>query len=245
MDKALYTSLSGATRAMQAQQMHANNLANVNTDGFRADYLNAVSKTVEGGEMDSRVHVRSEEQWTDLSAGQLSHTNRELDIAIEGQGWLTLVSEEGEEAYTRDGSFFVDAEGVVRNQQGWMVAGQGGAIQLPDYSSLEVGSDGTISVVMNGMAEDQIVMIDTLKLVNPDAADLQKYPDGLFRAPVGVPVDVDPAVTVVSGYLEGSNTSPVQEMVSMMNLSRNFEMQLKMMRSVEQVAQAGDELLRR
>ncbi|AMO56378.1 hypothetical protein GZ77_06170 [Endozoicomonas montiporae] len=245
MDKALYTALSGATRAMHSQRMHANNLANITTDGFRADYLNAVSSLVEGEGEQTRVHVANGEQWTDLSNGQLSFTGRDLDVAIQGDGWLTVVNDEGEEAYTRDGSFFADADGVLRNAQGWMVAGQGGPIQLPDYEKLTIGADGRVSVVMNGAAENEIVMVDVLRLVNPQAADLAKGGDGLFRVGEDVAVPEDAAVTVVSGYLEGSNTNAVAEMVAVTNLSRNFEMQLKMMSSVERIAQAGDELLRR
>ena len=245
MDKALYTSLSGATRAMHAQSMHANNLANISTDGFRADYLNAVSSVVEGKGADTRIQVTNGEHWTDLSAGSLSHTGRDLDLAIQGEGWLTLVDEQGNEAYTREGSFYPDADGVLRNARGLMVAGEGGAIQLPDYEQLTIGDDGRLSVVMNGTAGDQVMMVDVLKLANPAAADLSKGLDGLFRLAEDVVADADPDVVVVSGYLESSNTNAVAEMVALTNLSRQFEMQLKMMQSVEQVAQAGDELLRR
>ena len=245
MDKALYTALSGATRAMHSQRMHANNLANISTDGFRADYLNAVSAHIEGEGEQTRVHVTNGEQWTDLSAGQLSYTGRDLDVAIQGEGWLTLVNDEGEEAYTRDGSFFADADGVLRNARGWMVAGEGGPIQVPDYDKLTVGADGRVSVVMNGVADNEVAMVGVMRLVNPEAGDLQKGMDGLFRVAEGVNVPEDEAVTLVSGYLEGSNTNAVAEMVAVTNLSRNFEMQLKMMSSVERVAQAGDELLRR
>lgn len=245
MDKALYTALSGATRAMHSQRMHANNLANISTDGFRADYLNAVSALIPGEGEQTRIHVTNGDQWTDLNAGQQSYTGRDLDVAIQGEGWFTVMNEEGEQAYTRDGAFFADADGVLRNAQGWFVAGQGGPVQLPDYEQLTIGADGRISVVINGMEGNEMVMVDVLQLVNPDAADLHKGTDGLFRVAEDIEVAADGAVTVVSGYLEGSNTNPVSEMVAFTNLSRNFEMQLKMMRSVEQVAQAGDELLRR
>ena len=245
MDKALYTALSGATQAMYSQRMHANNLANVSTDGFRTDYLNAVSLQIEGEGEDTRIHVTGDQYWTDFSGGQLSHTGRELDMAIQGEGWLTLVDDQGNEAYTRDGSLQVDADGILRSANGWMVAGQNGPVQLPDYERLTIGHDGRVSVVMNGTEESQLVMVDVLNLVNPDVADLTKGADGLFRAPDGVDVPADEAVTVVSGYIEGSNTNAVSEMVAFTNLSRNFEVQLKMMKSVERVAQAGDELLRR
>ncbi|OED44709.1 flagellar basal-body rod protein FlgF [Endozoicomonas sp. (ex Bugula neritina AB1)] len=244
MDKVLYTAMSGATRMMDSQQVRANNLANISTTGFKGDFNNAFALAVEGEGYDSRVHSEIGEQWTDMSGGTLSQTGRSLDLAIQGEGWFTLMDDQGNEAYSRAGNFHVDGEGVLRAANGMMVSGDGGPITVPDYQQIVVADNGGLSVLPDGADQDQVMVVDNLKLVNPPSEQISKGDDGLFRAVDGQPVDVDPAVSLVSGYLEGSNVNAVSEMVSFMTLSRGFEMQLKMMQSAETIAESGDTLLR-
>ena len=244
MDKVLYTAMSGASRMMETQQVRANNLANISTTGFKGDFNNAFALAVEGDGYESRVHSSVGDQWTDLSGGSLSQTGRSLDLAIQGEGWFTLVDDQGNEAYSRAGNFHVDGQGVLRAANGMMVAGEAGPITVPDFQQAVVADNGNISVLPNGAEQDQMMVVDNLKLVNPPEGQLQKSDDGLFRIAGDDPVDADPAVSVVSGYLEGSNVNAVAEMVSFMTLSRGFEMQLKMMQSAESIAEAGDSLLR-
>ena len=244
MDNALYTALSGATRSMETQRVYANNLANMSTPGFRADYLNAMAQTVPGEGFDTRVQSRIGEQWTDMNTGPLARTDQPLDLAIEGEGWFSVQDANGEEAYTRAGSLRVDGEGVLRTATGLVVVSDAGPAMLPPFERVEVGSDGRISVKLEGAAESELAEVSFLKLVNPPADQLSKGDDGLFRLPDGAEAPIDPEVSIVSGYLEGSNVNAVKEMVSFINLSRNFEMQLKVMRSVETVAEAGDRMLR-
>ena len=244
MDKVLYTAMSGATRIMDTQQIRANNLANLSTTGFRGDFSNAFAQAVEGEGYDSRIHAQMAEQWSDLSGGTLSQTGRSLDLAVQGEGWFTLLNEQGDEAYTRAGNFHVDGQGVLRAANGMMVAGDAGAVTVPDFQQIVVADDGSLSVLPDGADPDQMMVVGTLKLVNPSAGAVVKGEDGLFRSLDAQPLAVDPAVSVVSGYLEGSNVNAVAEMVSFMTLSRGFEMQLKMMQSAETIAEAGDTLLR-
>ena len=244
MDKTLYTAMSGATRIMQTQQVKANNLANLSTTGFKADFNNAFAEALQGDGFDSRVHTRNAEQWTDLSGGTLSQTGNDLDVAIRGAGWFAVLDAEGDEAYTRAGRFHVDGNGVLRADNGMMLAGEGGAIMLPEYEQLVIGENGVITVVPSGAGNEQIMQVAQLKLVNPPENELVKSPDGLFRLPEGEVAVEDDEVTVVAGYLEGSNVNAVSEMVSFLSMSRGFEMQLKMMKSAETVARSGDQLLR-
>ena len=244
MDKTLYTAMSGATRIMETQQVKANNIANLSTTGFKADFNNAFAEALQGEGFDSRVHTRNAEQWTDMSGGSLSQTGNELDVAIRGEGWFSVLDAEGNESYTRAGRFHVDGNGIMRTDNGMMVAGEGGAIMLPEYEQLDIGEDGVVTVIPSGAGNEQVMQVAQLKLVNPPAADLTKSPDGLFRLPEGEVAAEDPEVALVSGYLEGSNVNGVSEMVSFLSMSRGFEMQLKMMKSAETVARAGDQLLR-
>ena len=244
MDKTLYTAMSGAARIMQTQQVKANNIANLSTTGFKADFNNAFAEALKGDGYDSRVHTRNMEQWTDMSGGTLSQTGNDLDVAIRGEGWFTVLDEDGNESFTRAGRFHVDGNGILRSDNGMMIAGEGGAIMLPEYEQLEIGEDGVISVIPNGAGKEQIMQVAQLKLVNPPAEDLTKGADGLFHLPEGEVATEDPDVHLVSGYLEGSNVNGVSEMVSFLSMSRGFEMQLKMMKSAETMARAGDQLLR-
>ena len=243
MDKALYIAMSGATRIMQTQQVKANNIANLSTTGFKADFNNAFAKALQGEGVDSRIHTRNVEQWTDMSGGALSQTGNQLDAAIQGQGWFVVLDEQGRESYTRSGRFHVDGDGVMRTDNGMMVAGEHGAIMLPEYEQLNIGEDGVITVIPGGAGKEQIMQVAQLKLVNPPAEKLSKGADGLFHLPEGEAADNAPEVTLVSGYLEGSNVNGVSEMVSFLSMSRGFEMQLKMMKSAETLASAGNQLL--
>ena len=252
MDKALYTALSGVSRTMESQQVRANNLANISTTGFKADFNTVMADTIggamggamEGDSFDSRVHAENRSQWTDMTGGSLMFTGRKLDVAVQGEGWLAVIDETGNEAFTRAGNLHVDGEGILRTAKGMMVSGEGGPIQLPPFEQVVIGESGVISIQPDGADKDQIVETALLKLVNPDEANLRKDDQGLFRLPEGIPAEADPSVTVVSGYLENSNVNAVSEMVSFMTLSRTFETQLKMMQTTQKIAETGDVLLR-
>ena len=238
MNSAMLNAIDGTVRIMQKQQVHANNLANVSTAGFRADYLSLAQKTV-----DSVEQPNAKSQWSDFDAGPMSQTGRDLDLAIQGEGWFVVQDEEGKEAYTRSGSFNIDGDGFLQTASGKAVMGDGGAIVLPPYEQIVVGQDGRITVKVQGARNTELAEVGMLRLVNPPAADLAKGEDGLFRIADGKFVPADPAVTVASGFLEGSNVNAVKEMVSFIELSRQYEMHLKTMKSVEKVSASGDKML--
>ncbi|OAN16715.1 flagellar biosynthesis protein FlgF [Photobacterium jeanii] len=242
MDKLLFTAMSGASRVMMAQQVHANNLANVNTTGFRSDIEQADSVKVKGQGYDSRALVAARAGGSDFSAGTLQHTDNPLDVAIRGKGFFAVEAHEGDEAYTRAGNFTLGAEGELMLGER-PVMGVGGAIVIPEYEQLNIGSDGTISVVPQGGGLVQEV--GQLKLVNPDFAQLRKSEDGLFRVTgEGGQADAADDVTVAAGYLESSNVNAIDALVNNISLARNFELQVKMMKTAEQLATTGNRLIR-
>ena len=209
MDKALYVAMSGARQLMLAQQGHANNLANVNTNGFRADFHQARSMPVFGEHHPSRVYAETERPATDFSMGSLVQTGRELDMAIQGAGFIAVQSADGSEAYTRDGSLAVDVDGTLKTSTGIPVIGEGGPIILPPADTITIGVDGTLSIVEVGQPPDALVAIDRVKLVNPDPATLEKGLDGLIRlkppeegappAPDAGVAPLDPLARVATG----------------------------------------------
>jgi len=241
MDALVYTLMSGAERALRAQQVHANNLANLDTNGFRADLELAGSEAVTRGYgYDARHMSRLEANAVSSREGPIRETGRDLDVAISGPGYFAVQWRDGE-AYTRAGSFVVDQDGALM-LNGHPVLGDAGPIVLPAYSRIEISPDGTISVLTPGQIEMQAV--DRLKRVRPAADDVTKNTAGLIVARSGEPLPADDTVTVRSGHLEGSNVSAVEEMVATMNLNRDFEIQMKLYRAADQLAEAGNRIVR-
>ena len=243
MDKLLYLSMTGATQTMLAQTARANNLANVNTTGFKADLAQARAMPVFGEGYASRVYAMTERPATDQRAGVLDYTGRELDLAVEGQGWLAVVAPDGSEAYTRAGALQITAAGLLTTGSGLPVLGGGGPIQLPPAAKIDVGDDGTITVKLSGGADNELAIVDRLKLVSPPAGALHKGVDGLMRSRNGAPLLADAAARVKPGYLEASNVNAVSELTSIIDLSRRFEMNIKMMTDAKENSEAAARIL--
>lgn len=247
MDKALYIGMSGAKQNMLAQRAHANNLANVSTTGFKKDFAQARSMPIFGEHHPTRAYAMTERPGTDLSAGALMETGRKMDVAVDGEGWLAVQNQRGEEVFTRSGSLQIDVNGLLRNANGDMVMGNGGPVALPPFDNLQVGADGTISIVPVGGPPDQLVEIDRLKLVNPPPEALEKGEDGYIRRKPDQALDgpepPDAALRVASGFLESSNVNAVEEMIANLQLSRQYEMQVKVMSTAKENSEASARLL--
>jgi len=245
VDKALYIAMTGAKHNMAAQTSHSNNLANASTTGFRADFAQARSMPVFYGEgHPTRAYALTERPATDFSSGPLNQTGRDLDVAIEGEGFIAVQSPQGTEAYTRAGSLNIDEVGMLRTSSGLPVMGNEGPIALPPAEKVEIGSDGTISMVAQGQDAEAMVEIDRLKLVNPDPAELSKGEDGLLRLADNAVAPAEGQVRVTSGFLEGSNVNVVDEFTRILSLSRQFEMQLRVMTNAQQNSETSARLLR-
>lgn len=239
MDKMLYISMTGASQNTMAQRAHANNLANISTTGFHRDYEQARSMPVFGESYPARVYAMSERPATDFTPGSLQETGRDMDVAIEGQGWIAVQTPDGGEAYVRTASLQIDALGQLRTGNGLPVLGNGGPIAVPPEQKVEIGQDGTISIRALGEAPNVMAEVDRIKLVNPDPKTMEKGTDGLIRVKGATePVAVDANVRITSGFLESSNVNAVEEMTAMLSLSRQFELHVKMMRTAEEDAAA-------
>lgn len=167
-------------------------------------------------------------------------TGRKLDLAIRGEGFFTVQTADGQEAYTRAGNFTVDTEGkLLLNER--PVMSDGGEIVLPEYRSLTIGRDGTISVTPPGGGAK--LEAGKLKLVQPETKNLVKGADGLFRQKQGGVADASDQVVVASGFLEGSNVNAVDELVNSMELTRSFELQVRLMKSADEQARLGAKLI--
>jgi len=239
----LYTSMTGATQMLHAQAVTANNLANANTTGFKQDLTLMVSKPVDG-ENSSRHYGVATTMAQDFNKGSLITTNNSLDIAIEGEGWIAVVGQDGTTGYTRAGSLNVGGEGILRNREGQMGLGNEGPIAVPPDSRVEIANDGSINVFGTGAFSGDFSIIDRIMLVNPAHGEMAKGLDGLFRMKSGGEALPAAEVRVKSGVLEGSNVSAIEAMTEIIQSSRQYEMQVKMMKSADELATKSSALLR-
>jgi flagellar basal-body rod protein FlgF len=246
MDRLIYTAMTGASQALEQQATVANNLANTSTTGFRAQLANyrAVPMNYgDGSDATTRTFVLSATPSSDFTPGPIQQTGNPLDVAVQGQGWLSVQTADGNEAYTRQGNLHVDENGQLVTAGNLPVVGNGGPISIPPGSQVTIGKDGSVSVLAAGDPANAIALIDQLKLVNPDAANLTRGDDGLFHPADGNPADTDPNVNVVSGAIEGSNVNPVAAMVSMISNARQFQLQSKLLQTADQNEQSANQLL--
>ena len=248
MDRMLYTAMSGAKHSMDQQSVVSNNLANVTTTGFRAQFDAVRSVPIQGeARLDSRTHAVTTTPGSDFSQGPLEQTGRALDVAMQGDAFLAVQSEDGSETYTRRGDLQIDADGIVLNL-GRPVVGDGGPINVPQGAEVFIGADGTLSAIPQGEGPEALVDVGRLKLVTPEAGELTRGEDGLFRAPEneeGEPgvLAADDNARLVSGSLEGSNVSAVDAMVSMIDVARRYDLQMKVISTADENAQRANGIL--
>ena len=238
MDRMIYLSMSGAKATMQRQDTLANNLANVSTVGFRAELQAFRAVPVLGSGASTRVYALESTPGYDGSAGSVTATGRNLDVAMQGKAWLAVQGLDGTEAYTRAGSLDVQPDGTLVTSNGLTVLGDGGPIQVPPNSEVSIGQDGTVSA---RTPDGRSTAVGRLKLVTPEGP-LQRGEDSLFRAADG-DLPADPNARLQDGALEGSNVSAVESMVAMISAARQFEAQMKMIQTAEADEKAASQLL--
>lgn len=244
MDRMVYLAMTGAKHAFEAQRVNNHNLANVNTPGFRADLESVQSRPVSGPGHPARVYSEAVGIGADLSQGALVTTGRELDVAIKGEGWLAVQAADGTEGYTRRGDLQISTGGLLETGDGRLVLGEAGPVAVPPAEKIEIGEDGTVSIVPLGQDESAIAALDRIKLVNPPAAQLRKGEDGLFRLAGGGVAEADAEVRVVSGARESSNVNAVDALVKMIDTARTYETQVKLMQSARENGETAQRLLR-
>jgi flagellar basal-body rod protein FlgF len=233
MDRLIYTAMSGAKHTLEQQATVSHNLANATTTGFRAQIDSFRAVPVLGDGLPTRSFVVDATVGSDFSSGAIQQTGRSLDVAVQGSGWLALQTDDGSEAYTRNGALKLSENGILQTQNGVTVEGEGGPISVPPDVSITIGADGTVSAIENTTKPGSVNTLGKLKLVNPPAQNLVRGDDGLFRTKDGTPVQADANVTVLGGALEGSNVNLVDAMVSMINLSRQFDLHMTMLKTAE------------
>ncbi|KZN47214.1 flagellar basal body rod protein FlgF [Pseudoalteromonas luteoviolacea] len=252
MDKMLYIAMSGAKQSLRGVALKANNLANANTTGFKADFAQARSMQAFGEGLPTRVFAMQERPGTNMLSGAVAETGRDLDIAVDEKSWISVMDASGEEAYTKVGTLNITSDGALVTSHGRQLIGEGGPIILPlPIDKVVFSDDGSIQVRPQGAPANFLETVDRLKIITADNNQLEKGNDGLFRPQEDQLDDghcgfceVSPTAKVMSGYLEMSNVNPVHEMVDLINHQRQFEMQIKLMKSAEEIDERHTSLLR-
>ena len=204
MDKMVYIAASGAKQSLQGLALKANNLANANTTGFKADFAQARSMQAFGEGLPTRVFSMQERPGSNMTSG-----------------------------------------GIIETGHGRQVIGEGGPVILPvPIEKISFSEDGAIQVRPQGAPANFLEEVDTLRVVEGNSRELEKGNDGLFRPVPGQTVDTSANVKVLSGALEMSNVNPVHEMVDMINHQRQFELQVKLMKTAEEIDERQDQLMR-
>ncbi|MCQ9615987.1 flagellar basal-body rod protein FlgF [Paenalcaligenes niemegkensis] len=244
MDRIIYTAMNGAQRLLEQQSVISNNLANVNTAGFREQLAMQRAVPVEGPPgLPTRVTTATVTAGSKFQLGALAETGHALDVAIADQGFFALQTDEGE-AYTRAGDFSVSTDNLLVSKTGLPVlSADGEPIEVPEQGVITFSSDGQITALGAGDNPRDIQVLGQLKLVNPDVTTLERGGDGLFRSVTGQVLQPDPGVGVVSGFIEKSNVSTAEAMVGMINNSRRFEMQMKVIQDASTNAERANSIL--
>ena len=234
MSNIAHLAAQSARQIQQAQAVVTHNLANSGTTGFKADLYQAQSSYLKAA-ADGTVTAGKNGSALDYSAGAIAQTGRDLDVAITGDGWFQVVANDGTLALSRRGDLRVDTDGILKDATGKTIMGNAGPVSLPPYSSLSIGTDGTISIVPMGELPTNIVALDRLMLVNPPVEQLVKSADGMVRVDDMNRLEPDANVRVAVGALETSNVSPVGAMVEMITLARSFEQHIQTIKSAEEL----------
>ena len=243
MDRRIYTSLAGMRGSMSRQTAIANNLANAQTPGFRGDLAEAQSLWLQGGGHGTRAMSSDEVIGADMRAGSITATGRDLDIAMQGDALLVVQAENGEEAYTRRGDLQIAASGLLTTGDGRPVQGAQGPVTIPAADSIRIDDQGRVWVVPAGGDPENPQEVDRLRLATPAGSDIVKGLDNLFRVKGGGILPDDPEARVIAGSIEGSNVSATTALVEMIEASKSWDTQLRMVSSARDMDSATANLM--
>ena len=243
MDRLIYTSLTAMRGSMSRQTAIANNLANAQTPGFRADIANAQSLWLDGSGLDPRAMASEEVLGAVMRAGTVTQTGRDLDIAMQGDALLVVQATNGEEAYTRRGDLQISPSGLLTTGDGHPVQGGQGPVTIPPADAISIDQEGRVWVVPQGGDPENPQEVDRLRLATPTGSEIAKGLDGLFRVKGEGILPDDPEARLLTRSLEGSNVTATSALVEMIEASRSWDTQLKMISDVRDMDSATANLM--
>lgn len=239
MDRMIHLNLRAMQGVLNRQTAIAHNMANADTTGFKAEIVTAQAQYLRGEGLQSRASVNEYVLTADLNPGAVKETGRPLDIAVEGQGMLAVQAPNGEEGYTRRGDLVMTESGLVTTGDGHPVLGEGGPLTLPPADSVRIAEDGGVWVVPQGGDPDQPQQVDRLRIVSTAGSEVVKGEDTLFRVKNGGVLPSNPDARLRSGALEGSNVNMTEALVDMIETSRAYETQVKLLTTAKEMDDGG------
>ena len=243
MDRLIYTSLAAMRGSMSRQTAIANNLANAQTPGFRADIANAQSLWLDSGGLDARAMASEEVLGADMKAGTVIQTGRDLDIAMQGDALLVVQAKNGEEAYTRRGDLQLSPSGLLTTGDGNPVQGTQGPVTIPPADAINIDQEGRVWIVPQGGDPENPQEVDRLRLATPTGSNIAKGLDGLFRVKGGGILPDDPEARLLTRSIEGSNVTATAALVEMIAASRSWDTQLKLVSDARDMDSATANLM--
>lgn len=243
MDRLIYTSLTAMRGSMARQTAIANNLANAQTPGFRADMAEAQSLWLNGSGAGARAMSSEEVLGADMRAGTITATGRDLDIAMQGDALLVVQAKDGEEAYTRRGDLQISPSGLLTTGDGSPVQGGQGPVTIPPADSISIDIEGRVWIVPQGGDPENPQEVDRLRLATPTGSDIAKGLDGLFRVKGGGILPDDPEARLLTRSIEGSNVAATTALVDMIEASRSWDTQLKLVNDARDMDSATANLM--
>ncbi|MEO1921930.1 MAG: flagellar basal body rod protein FlgF [Sphingomonadaceae bacterium] len=239
MDRMIHLNLRAMQSVLNRQTAIAHNMANADTTGFKAEIVTAQAKYLEGEGLQSRATVNEYVLTADLNPGAVKETGRPLDIAIGGQGMLAVQAPNGDEGYTRRGDLMMTESGLVTTGDGHPVLGEGGPLTLPPADSVRIAEDGGVWIVPAGGNPNQPQQVDRLRIVSTAGSEVVKGEDTLFRVKNGGVLPSNPDARLRSGALEGSNVNMTEALVDMIETSRAYETQVKLLTTAKEMDDGG------
>ena len=236
MSTVLQVAAAASRQIATAQAAVTHNLANAGTTAFKADLFYAEQGYAASGESGSSA--------VDFRAGNISYTGNDLDIAIAGDGWMQVVTPDGEEILSRRGDLRVDPDGNLIDAKQNRILADAGPINVPADSRVTIAADGTISYVPKGETALATIVLGRILLVNPAPENLTKGLDGNIRANAEANLEPAANVQLAIGALETSNVNPIASMVQMIELSRSFESHIQTMKSADELDASSASLMR-
>lgn len=244
MDRLIYTAVSGMSDSMIRERVIASNMANTSTIGFKAEKLFTTPITLKGPALEARAMAEGEVKSADMSAGNITHTGRKLDVSMLGDAMMAVQSIDGTESYTRRGDLTISPTGVLENGDGRPVIGNGGPITLPLDAQVSIGPDGMILVANVENPGQPPIAADRIKLASPAGSTIAKSLDGLFRVVGGGVLPQDENAKLVPESLEQSNVNPSEVLIQMIQAQRLYDIRTKVIATAKEVDQSGTSLLR-
>jgi len=229
MDRSIFVALSGLSAGVERLNTTSNNLANINTTGFKKN--RPTFKVVAPSEQVTRAYAVSGPLINDMSGGVMTKSGNPLDVALEGKGFFVVKTPRGER-YTREGNFKIDTKGRLATQEGFPVLGEGGVIKLGN-SDIEIDASGSIS--------EAGTVVGRLKVVDFNKSTSLSYEGGLYGSGGKPPVAATSSTEILQGFTEASNVSALKEMVNMMDNLRAYQTQVKLIQSIDAMSRKAIE----